>query len=317
MKTQTAAPTLYEDWQTRRRHLALSAAPTGQAYVEVQVHVIDFLLKRYLGAPEASEQARFPLSAALPYFNQRAIVVHHHLAAGKASTVKNETDARTRLSRILKRIADVDPQSSLGVAFKAGAGTSYEVEPYGRSREETVSEEQLYEWSVIGEFIVFGATPEVICARIEEALAHGSRLPEHATFYLFEMVWNQMKVWQNGLELLLRCENDTVSEYAIMLWARAQESPDSYQPLISRLTDYFRAHPGIADFVRNQLASKNGATRLGAITLLPIVGSLQDVGLLLDLLALPPQSDEHPREREALTETLKKLAGLSEPQRPA
>jgi hypothetical protein len=48
--------------------------------------------------------------------------------------------------------------------------------------------------------------------------------------------------------------------------------------------------------------------RLAAIVGIGRVGTLDDLGLLSDLLALPPQPDEHPREREALVQAMQQIS---------
>jgi hypothetical protein len=49
--------------------------------------------------------------------------------------------------------------------------------------------------------------------------------------------------------------------------------------------------------------------RLESIKLLVELGGLDDIGLLLDLASLPPQSDEDPTERPSLMEAASRLSG--------
>jgi len=48
------------------------------------------------------------------------------------------------------------------------------------------------------------------------------------------------------------------------------------------------------------LADRDARARLGAIAVFAKIGALEHVGMLLDLVNLSPQEDEHPRERDAL-----------------
>src|SRR5262249_46016521 len=65
------------------------------------------------------------------------------------------------------------------------------------------------------------------------------------------------------------------------------------------------------DALRMKLCDDDSLTRVHAIVALGKVGSLDDVGLLSDLLALPESTDEHPMERDAIMHTLKRLAGMT------
>lgn len=56
----------------------------------------------------------------------------------------------------------------------------------------------------------------------------------------------------------------------------------------------------VAERMRPELAHRDAAVRLVAIAILGRVGDPEDLGLLIDLLTLPRQDDEHPHERAAL-----------------
>jgi hypothetical protein len=65
---------------------------------------------------------------------------------------------------------------------------------------------------------------------------------------------------------------------------------------------------------RMRLCDSNPVTRVLAAVRLGEVGTLDDVGLLSDLLALAPSDDEHPFERAAMVHSMERLAGVvSEP----
>jgi hypothetical protein len=59
--------------------------------------------------------------------------------------------------------------------------------------------------------------------------------------------------------------------------------------------------------IRGRLCETNPDARLVAIVELGRIGTLDDIGFLSDLLALPPQSDEDPFERHVLLTAMKKI----------
>ena len=56
------------------------------------------------------------------------------------------------------------------------------------------------------------------------------------------------------------------------------------------------------------MANSDAAVRLEAIDILGRIGTLDDIGLLSDLLSLPPLKDEHPDERAALARAMQRLS---------
>ena len=71
MNSPATSPTLRDDWQERRAYLA--SADRDNELVDVQLRVLDFLLKRYGDSPEARRPAQFPRPSAV-YINQRAVL---------------------------------------------------------------------------------------------------------------------------------------------------------------------------------------------------------------------------------------------------
>jgi HEAT repeat protein len=63
--------------------------------------------------------------------------------------------------------------------------------------------------------------------------------------------------------------------------------------------------PSAPTLIRELLANDDGRIRMQAIALLEKIGNLDDIGLLLDLLALP---DSAPDERAALLAALQMLS---------
>jgi len=64
------------------------------------------------------------------------------------------------------------------------------------------------------------------------------------------------------------------------------------------------------DVCRMRLCESDPITRLLAIVRLGRIGTLDDIGLLSDLLALAPSSQEHPKERAAMIYSMQRLAGI-------
>jgi hypothetical protein len=63
--------------------------------------------------------------------------------------------------------------------------------------------------------------------------------------------------------------------------------------------------------VREKLCDVDPAVRVQAAVELGEIGSLDDIGLLSDLLSLPYSLDEHPKERAALVHAMQRLSGTT------
>ncbi len=69
-----------------------------------------------------------------------------------------------------------------------------------------------------------------------------------------------------------------------------------------------------AELWRMKLCDNDPIARIVAAVRLASVGTLDDIGLLSDLLALAPSDEEHPSERAAMVHSMQRLAGVvSEP----
>ncbi len=99
---------LYEDWQLRRERLLIDSKVIEQ-YREMQLQLLDYLLRRYRDAAAVQRPARFPLPTELT-LNERAIVVHHHLWPGQISGTKSIFDMNRRVSGIVDRMNRVSPE---------------------------------------------------------------------------------------------------------------------------------------------------------------------------------------------------------------
>jgi hypothetical protein len=67
--------------------------------------------------------------------------------------------------------------------------------------------------------------------------------------------------------------------------------------------------PDPAEEARMKLCDNDALVRLQAAVRLGQLGDLDDIGLLADLLSLPPSPDEHPCQREALLHAMRRLSG--------
>ncbi|MCY3021799.1 MAG: hypothetical protein NTW87_22540 [Planctomycetota bacterium] len=313
MSTSATAPALYEDWQKRREYLLATGAPQGRAYLDIQIHILDYLLKRYAGTSEAERPARFALPQPL-YLNRRAIVVHHHLGKGEVAAVKTKEEAGERASRILQRIRKCDPQSAI-TATAEGASAEEEKghgAAFGAAPQRQPTRRQLRRWGYIAGALR-GTEPFLTpCRAIEQALREGPTLPEVAVAYLADRIEQMAPEAAIAVDQLLRCDNSSALEYAVLAWQARIVADGGDDEVTARLTELFyqpERREQAAEKMRSALANDHTGVRLRALAVLERIGSLDDVGLLMDVLALPSEGNEDPREWVALTRALRTLSG--------
>jgi len=319
MPTPDLAPTLFEDWRRRRERLETAPALFGQAYLDIQKHVLDYLLKRYDGAPEALRPARFPMPKET-YFNHRAMVVHYHLGkaqGGRVHDAHDAHDAEDRASRILKRIAAKDPQASAGPPAGGSAlagGTSLT----GGLRFATSLHHRSFSWQIsmedrLARFGSLDATTQA--ASLKFCFGMLNHLQPLRTEYPAPSPRGGLAFSrEEPLEFLARCRHPEALGYVHLAW-RERLAAIGCDCFISDYEDVFRTpayRKDSGDLLRAELSAPHPAVRLRAASLLPEFGALDDVGLLNDLLALPALDDEDPRERGEWLLALKALAGLKE-----
>ncbi len=90
-----------------------------------------------------------------------------------------------------------------------------------------------------------------------------------------------------------------------MLQASGNEATEIGNP------DAISASDDATDLCRMRLCEGEPIARVLAIVKLGDIGTLDDIGLLSDLLALPPSDDEHPKERVAMVHSMQRLAGVT------
>jgi hypothetical protein len=322
------AQTLYESWQLRRERLN-APPPAGADYVASQIHVLDYLLKRYDGDTAAQVPAAFPARGEV-MVNRRTVVVHDHIGRGLVAGIKTEQEASGRAASILKRIASVDPQSSVKApGHGIFAQESEDKDPPAKSThggvaapdidEDQITFSQRRAWAKINTAIKYGAPTLEVYSLIKASFSMSPILPERAVAYLFERVDNTTTVNVLPAELLAHCTNKSALDYALLAWRNRLASMGP-EPVGDRLkhacTEEGRQKRGL-ELLRNYLADVNAAVRMEAARMLGSLGSLDDIGLLLDLISLPALSDEHPDERQVLIDAAARLSGVEKLPPPA
>jgi hypothetical protein len=269
--------TLYEDWQRRHSKLQSGGAPQGRQYIDVQLHVLDFLLQRYENSEVGNQPARFPLNTEMVW-NKRALVVHHHLARNQEAGRKKD------ISKILKRMSGQDAQSNVGTP---GGGALLGTLNGGPVR-----------WNELPFASFHIDEVQRVFNRLSESIEINPVLPQDDLRFLRKYIHNGRAV-----EMLTRCKNLEAAD----IIASAFRDGYGYAQLHAFLDDPIK-RPQAADRFRAELATPDGKLRLRVIEVVGEIGTLDDIGLLMDLLALPIADDEMPGEREALTAAMNEIS---------
>jgi hypothetical protein len=167
-------------------------------------------------------------------------------------------------------------------------------------------------WGAIGVSIRRSAPWPAIYRQIEIALREGPTLPEVAVAYLADRVKRMELGALPAARLLLCCDNSSVLDYAFPAWRlriTTSTRDDAVLALLGELFSQPARRAQAAEKIRLALADHRAVVRLGAASLLERIGTLDDIGLLTDLLSLPPLEDEDPRERPALLQAVQTLSG--------
>jgi hypothetical protein len=281
MIAEATVRTLLEDWQARRDYLAGAHLPPDQ-HVEVQLRVLDYLLGRYRDSPEAAQTVCTPAPGEL-VVNERAIVVHHHLWQGKVGGAKTEREAGDRVRGILRRMHGEEdaPAGTARCDFRDPSPAYSERMPI-----------PLNDWAIQG------------------ALRQDPRLPGRHLQFLLEEITDPDETNVVAVRLLAKAGNRRAPGLLVLAW-RQRLRGGLYDEVVQELRRWL-CHPDLqeqtADPIREALADDCALVRIDAARLLAKMGSLKDIGLLCDLLNLPPQKDEDPREREYLAVAIQVLS---------
>ena len=311
--------TLYEDWLARRGRLD-KPMPLAPAGIEMQRRILDYLLKRYLGSPEAARPAHFPLRTNL-LVDRRWIIVNNYLGQSAVTGIRTMDESTQRTSGILKRMASLKLQDSVKVpANGAELGTPViaPMDAPAEIKEKPPLVPQVFITSGQRRALIElddalqGGSKWRIYQKIEGALDTGCALSAPAVDFLCAKLDKKALDVAIAYEFLLLCDGAIAGERVLKAWIDAWAASkkllaDRLAPLVA--SQKFKT-PN-AEKMR-ELLGESSAIRVEAIRLLGKTGSIDDVSLLLDLYALPAASDDFPGERDALLQSAGALAGLTQ-----
>ncbi len=305
-----AQRTLFEDWLARRVQLYNGADARPSSYRDVQLQVLDYLLKRYRDDPEAQRPARFPLPDEMVW-NQRVQVVHRNLALRKSRVIRDEEDARTRIGPLLARMASLNVQADLGPPAQGALGLNEALRdasnivgrrlPKGLALSfRRMANASLDNWLEAFQEMLPDRQLEVLRGHFRRA----RHFPEDDDPAGRGGIARPRVPPPVSLEFLKRCGHPDALGYLILLWKGALlERPNA--ALRDDLESHFETiREGATEYIRFELANAEPRIRLRAVRLLGRTGILDDIGMLSDLLALPEPKDETPGERNALLNAL-------------
>jgi hypothetical protein len=295
---------LYDDWQLRRERL-LHDLHLDDQYRQMQIQLLNFLINRYCDAPEARSPARFPLPAEFT-FNERAVLVHHYLWPGQVGSTKSIFDVRRKVSGIVERMQNPpspfetdEPEDDDGESKVTPATTAADamrrnskLEPIFRAFED---------FKAFLADVFSGRRGQAVRLRVRNKKLRRSFAklsnPKNHDSLLVSQVMSQ--------------DHPNLTQYALRAWRERVKAGGSDEIAERLRLMFYRANDADLDSVRAMLADVNPAVRMQAVSVLGEYGTLDDVALLSDLLALPPQPDESPRERATLRMAVKQIAGQS------
>ncbi len=300
--------TLLEDWQARRKRLADGSLPAEQ-FAEAQLRVLDFLIGHYADSPEATKPAH-GIPASEMYVNNRAIVVFHHVCEKQVAGVKTTKEAQSRMASVLQRMASYDQgeedPSSTPPSDSRSETPSWKpvVDPMLSPKARPVDRKL---WSRVLKRIAAGKDADRL---IVAALLEDPNAPHEVAEHLYERLSDPDLAYPRVAAMLVVCTCFSANCCVFRAW---QESVDEqYQDRITEILEEFCTSAGVRQRTVRQcraaLADDDAETRMLAIDVLGRIGTLEDIGLLSDLLALPPTGDEHPDERAALAEAMERIA---------
>ena len=296
MHAEPVKRTLLEDWQARRERLAENPVPAGQLG-ELHIRILDYLIGRYADSPEAVRPARFSLRSGV-YVNDRAIVVHHHLWQGRVSGVKSRQEAESRVSAIVKRMAP-------GGEDEAEAeGPETMSPPDWLPFEEDLCVPEAWAW--VRNCIRWGWYPHAL---IRRALRRSSIPPRWVVIHLCDRLVDPSREDHRAADLLASCRGQGMPNYVVYRWCERLRAGQRDKGT-RRLRDFLcrlEVRQRVIERIRLELANDSSAIRLEAVDILGRIGTLDDIGLLSDLLSLPPLEDEHPEERTALARAMQRI----------
>jgi hypothetical protein len=331
MMVTTDKRSLYEDWLVRRERLAHDTEGIEQ-YRRIQLQLLDYLIERYRDAPEVRRPARFPLAIEV-YVNERAMLVHNHLWRGQTSGTKSRFEVKNRVAAIVERMKT----GSRETAEAAGSFSDVAVDD---------SAPALPSFASLAEPPDEPAAERPSVAAIEESgCGTGqARLLARVAWAINWLRWQiYLTAWSfaNGLfgpgstsrqialakvcHLLKKFAKPSFRDEWLLIRLQDCDHPHARRAAFQAWLDRIRAgcndeigrrlqrsfgalDEGQLDSIRALLAHASADVRTVAMEMLATHGTLDDVSLLCDLLNLPRQADEHPRERATLGLAAERIA---------
>jgi hypothetical protein len=307
--SSTAPRTLYADWLLRRERIKGDTA-AGVPYRDDQIRVLEYLLQRYRDSDFAQQRAAFPVNAEA-HFDHRAMVVHHHVGLGQFGGIKTEGEARTRSARILGRIADLKLQDDA-----KAPGSNMPMGELLKLPNITAPFRQKGTWRMFGvnASLNFGAPAWLVLSQIAASQKRSPHLSRQAIDFLVELLTDPKHdhLSRRAAQIFRHSVNPGLLKYSAIVWRErvARNGDDLAARMVARLMRTLQP-VSTAEKFRCALADGSSKVRIRAAIMLTFVGTAQDVGLLMDLLALPMADDEGKHERRWLVRALNRLAAKS------
>ena len=289
MNDEFGGPTLLEDWQHRQNELAEGGSPDARRTALAQL--FGYLIERYQDSPTVQRRARFPRQGSLQV-NERALIVHQHLGQKLRPVVNDRASAEARVHESLARLTahQADPADD----------ADDDDEAFEFTRPEFKASKKLW-WRIVKR-LRSGYNADAL---IRKALKQSPFLPATALNHLFERI--DCRGDEEAFELLASCQNRSVPNYMLRAWRRRAiaHQPDVVADLLHHYWRDAHSREAKLQSLRIALADEHSAMRLAAIAVLGEIGSLDDVSLLADLLALPETPDD---EHDQLAAAIKQIA---------
>jgi len=302
---------LFADWQCRQRRLQAFSAT--QPHISAQLRILDYLIQRYTNAALAQRPARFPLPQAplqnsysnnALFLNHRAMLVHHHLRNVGRPQTATECAGDNRVVPVIHRLSS---RCSNEAVPSTGLANDTSEPDCGLNFFRHV----LTLMDSVADYGTWVGRCMEDYARLKFALRLGPDLSDETVAYLGRCAENPSGSAVLSIALMICCDNPRVIDHAVAAWRTrisANLKDDAARMLEEMLSQPLR-RARAADLFRYELASSQSAVRLRALYMTEKLGTLHDIGLLMDLIALPKQSDEAPRERDAILRATCELSG--------
>jgi len=292
---------LVDDWRQRRHRL--SGQSESNPSVRYQIKLLDYLIRRYGNSPVSQGSARFPLLS--EHRTDRAIVVHQELSR-RTAKVRDQHDAKDRVLTIVRRMSGpttdehAAPADEFAVEQVAGVEARWPID-----RETALWCQS--QCKVIANELGSGDDPRQAIAAYLQVWPY---LPVNALQFLSDRAGEVTANDWVSARLLASSRGGGVVDHIAWAWRRriAARRIDETTNELRRFLLRADVREEAAERMRVTLADENSAVRLEATAFLGRIGALDDIGLLSDLLALPPMADEDPLERKGLLLAMRRIS---------